>query len=234
MIAVAQATRDEWKKAAARKAAELVTDGMIVGLGTGSTAAFLVSLLGERVRSGLNIVGIPTSERTRAQAEREGIPLATFADHQRIDLTIDGADEIARGTLDLIKGAGGALLREKIVASASARMVVISDSSKLVERLGSVFAVPVEIVPFGWEATAGRLRDLAQDVRLRLVADRGPYVTDGGHYIVDCRFGAIGDPKALERDLAMIVGVVETGLFIDLASEALVADADGVHRLKRG
>jgi len=233
MTEALQDNRDEWKKAAARKAAELVTDGMIVGLGTGSTAAFLVSLLGERVRQGLNIVGIPTSERTRIQAEQEGIPLATFADHQRIDLTIDGADEIVRGTLDLIKGAGGALLREKIVAAASDRMVVISDSSKLVDRLGTVFAVPVEIVPFGWEVTASRLRDRAQDVRLRLGADRAPYVTDGGHYIVDCHFGAIADPKGLERDLATMVGVVETGLFVGLASEALVADADGVHRLGR-
>ena len=233
MSEAATVSTDEWKKAAAREAAQLVEDGMVVGLGTGSTAAFLVSVLGERVRQGLNIVGIPTSERTRLQALEEGIPLATFADHQEIDLTIDGADEIVRGTLDLIKGAGGALLREKIVACASKRMVVISDSSKLVDRLGSVFAVPVEIVPFGWEATASRLRDLARDLRLRLGSDGAPYVTDGGHYIVDCHFGPIGDPKSLERDLTTTVGVVETGLFIGIASEALVADAGGVHRLKR-
>lgn len=230
----ATANKDEWKKAAARKAAALVQDGMIVGLGTGSTAAFLVSILGERVRHGLNIVAIPTSERTRIQAIEEGIPLASFADHQEIDLTIDGADEIVRGTLDLIKGAGGALLREKIVACASKRMVVISDSSKLVDRLGSVFAVPVEIVPFGWEVTASRLRGRASDVRLRLGPEGAPYVTDGGHYIVDCHFGVISDPAALERDLATAVGVVETGLFIGIATEAFVADASKVRRLERG
>lgn len=227
------ASRDELKKDAARAAAALVEDGMVVGLGTGSTAAFLVTLLGERVRAGLRIVGIPTSERTAAQATQEGIALATFADYQRIDLTIDGADEILPGRLDLIKGAGGALLREKIVAAASARMAVISDDSKLVERLGSVFAVPVEIVPFGWEATASRLRDRAHDVHLRLTQNGAPYVTDGGHYIVDCRFAEIPDPAALERDLSAMVGVVESGLFVGLATEALIAGPDGVRQLMR-
>ena len=227
------AARDELKKAAARAAAELVEDGMVIGLGTGSTAAFLVALLGQRVRGGLKIIGIPTSERTAAQALQEGIPLATFADYQRIDLTIDGADEILTGTLDLIKGAGGALLREKIVAAASARMAVISDDSKLVDRLGSVFAVPVEIVPFGWEATASRLRDRAEEVKLRLVQGGAPYVTDGGHYIVDCRFAAIPDPAALERELSQMVGVVESGLFVGLATEALIAGPGGVRRLGR-
>ncbi|HLG86571.1 MAG TPA: ribose-5-phosphate isomerase RpiA [Alphaproteobacteria bacterium] len=228
------ASRDELKKAAARAAADLVEDGMVIGLGTGTTAAFLVALLGARVRGGLKIIGIPTSERTAAQAVQEGIPLATFADYQRIDLTIDGADEILPGTLDLIKGAGGALLREKIVAAASSRMAVISDDSKLVQRLGSVFAVPVEIVPFGWEATASRLRDRADEVRLRLVPGGGaPYVTDGGHYIVDCRFAAIPDPAGLERELSQMVGVVESGLFVGLATEALIAEPDGVRRLMR-
>lgn len=228
------ASQDEMKRAVARVAAELVEDGMVVGLGTGSTAAFLVTLLGERVRRGLRMVGIPTSERTRAQAVEEGIPLATFADYQRIDLTIDGADEILPGTLDLIKGAGGALLREKIVAAASTRMAVIGDVSKLVDRLGSVFAVPVEIVPFGWEATASRLKDRADEVRLRLASDGAAYVTDGGHYIVDCRFASIDDPAALERDLATMVGVVESGLFVGMATEALIAGADGVRRLVPG
>jgi ribose 5-phosphate isomerase A len=221
------------KKAAAMAAAELVTDHMVVGLGTGSTAQYLVSILGERVRAGLNIVAIPTSEATRQQALAEGITIVGFAEQQQIDLTIDGADEIAEGTLDLIKGGGGALLREKIVASASKRMVVISDDSKMVGKLGTTFALPVEIVPFGWEATVSHLRDRGPRVQLRMGQDRAPFLTDGGHYIADCRFAAIEDPAALERDLDTIVGVVETGLFVGIAAEAFVAGAGGVRRLTR-
>jgi ribose 5-phosphate isomerase A len=213
----------------------LVTENMVVGLGTGSTAAFLVARLGERVREGLDIVAIPTSEATRAQALAEGITIIGFDEQQRIDLTIDGADEIARGSLDLIKGAGGALLREKIVAAASDRMVVISDASKLVTMLGGAsFAVPVEIVPFGWEVTISRLRDLVNNkVALRPKADGSPFITDGGHYIVDCNFPAIENPADLERDLSAIVGVVESGLFVGMADEAFIADADGVRHLTR-
>jgi ribose 5-phosphate isomerase A len=222
------------KKAAAQAAAELVTDHMVVGLGTGSTAQYLVSILGERVRAGLNIVAIPTSEATRQQALAEGISIVGFSEQQRIDLTIDGADEIAEGTLDLIKGGGGALLREKIVASASNRMVVISDDSKMVGKLGTTFALPVEIVPFGWEVAVSRLRDRGPRVQLRIGKDGAPFLTDGGHYIADCRFDAIDDPAALERDLDTIVGVVETGLFVGIAAEAFVAGADGVRRLSRG
>ena len=229
---MAESKQDVLKRVAAHAAADMVVDGMVVGLGTGSTAALMVARLGERVRQGLHIVGIPTSERTRLQAEKEGIPLTSFAERQRIDLTIDGADEILPGTLDLIKGAGGALLREKIVAAASDRMVVISDASKIVSRLGSIFAVPVEVVPFGWEVTARRLRDLAREVSLRQSGD-APYVTDGGHYILDCRFAAIPSAAVLEADLKRIVGVVETGLFVGMASEALVAGADGVERLTK-
>lgn len=221
------------KKAAAQAAADLVTDNMIVGLGTGSTAQFLVSILGERVRAGLNIVAIPTSEATRQQALSEGITIVGFSEQQRIDLTIDGADEIATGTLDLIKGGGGALLREKIVAAASKRMVVICDDSKLVDRLGTTFALPVEIMPFGWEVTVSRLRDRAPIVQLRLGADGGPFLTDGGHYIADCRFDAIEDPAALERDIDTIVGVVESGLFVGIAAEAFIAGPDGVRRFVR-
>jgi ribose 5-phosphate isomerase A len=226
--------RDAWKKAAAEAAAELVTENMVVGLGTGSTAAFLVARLGERVREGLDIVAIPTSEATRAQALAEGITVVGFDEQQRIDLTIDGADEIARGSLDLIKGAGGALLREKIVAAASDRMVVISDASKLVNMLGASFAVPVEIIPFGWEVTISRLRDLANNkVMLRPKADGSPFITDGGHYIVDCNFPAIEKPADLERELSAVVGVVESGLFVGMAGEAFIADADGVRHLTR-
>ncbi len=228
------ATIQELKRAAAQAASDLVVDGMVVGLGTGSTAKFLVSIIGERVRQGLDIIAIPTSEATRIQAEAEGITVVGFSEQQRIDITIDGADEIARGRLDLIKGGGGALLREKIVAAASDRMVVISDASKLVDRLGGGFPLPVEIVPFGWEVTVNKLRDRAGKVTLRIGADGGPYVTDGGHYIVDCDFDLILDAGTLERDLATIVGVVESGLFVGIASEAFVADVDGVHRLVPG
>jgi ribose 5-phosphate isomerase A len=224
--------KDQLKKAAAEAASHLVENGMVVGLGTGTTAAFLVSSLGKRVREGLRIVAMPTSEATRVHAVAEGIAVAGFAEHTRIDLTIDGADEIAAGSLDLIKGAGGALLREKIVASASDRMIVIADGSKLVDRLGGgAFPLPVEIVPFGWEATIGRLRDRARDVRLRRDKQGAPYLTDGGHYIVDCDIDPLETPALFERDLNGIVGVVETGLFVAIATEAFIADASGVRRL---
>jgi ribose 5-phosphate isomerase A len=222
---------DEWKRAAALAASELVVDGMVVGLGTGSTAKFLVAIIGERVRQGLDILAIPTSEATRIQAEDEGITIIGFAERQRIDITIDGADEIGLGTLDLIKGGGGALLREKIVAAASDRMVVISDSSKVRDRIGGGFPLPVEIVPFGWEATFSRLRERTPNIRLRAGKDGGPFVTDGGHYIVDCSFDVIDNAGALERDLATIVGVVESGLFVGIAKEAFIASAEGVRRL---
>jgi len=225
--------RDEGKWAAALAASQLVTDDMVVGLGTGSTASLLVSILGERVRQGLKIVAIPTSEATRAQAEAESIPLIGFADRTRIDLTIDGADEIARGSLNLIKGGGGALLREKIVASASDSMVVIADSSKLVDRLSGGFPLPVEIVPFGWEVTIERIGERFGDVWVRRGRDGAPFVTDGGHYIVDCATGIIEDVPALEQDLRSIVGVVETGLFVGLAEQAFIGGPEGVQHLRR-
>jgi ribose 5-phosphate isomerase A len=204
---------------------------MVIGLGTGSTAAFLVSLLGVRVREGLHIAAVPTSEQTRIHAVAEGIPIIDFSEQQRLDLTIDGADEIERGSLNLIKGGGGALLREKIVALASKRMVVISDDSKLVDRLGGGFRVPVEIVPFGWEVTISRLRNRAKDTRLRRTENAAPFVTDGGHYIVDCHFDPIEDAGALERELSSIVGVVESGLFVGIAGEAIIGGAGGIVRL---
>jgi ribose 5-phosphate isomerase A len=224
--------RDGWKLAAALAASRLVEDGMVVGLGTGSTAAFLVSILGERVQQGLRISAIPTSEATRAQAEAEGIPLVEFADYTHIDLTIDGADEIARGSLDLIKGGGGALLREKIVASASDVLVVIADAAKLADRLGG-FALPVEVVPFGWQVTLMRIADRCRNARLRHDHAGRPFTTDGGHYIVDCDLDPVDDVSALDRDLASIVGVVETGFFVGLAAEAFVGGPTGVERLRR-
>ncbi|HET6520156.1 MAG TPA: ribose-5-phosphate isomerase RpiA [Geminicoccaceae bacterium] len=224
---------DAWKRAAAEAAAALVGDGMVVGLGTGSTAAFAVAALGGRVARGLRIVGIPTSERTADQARSLGIPLTGFAEHRRVDLTIDGADEIEPQSLDLIKGLGGALLREKIVASASDRLVIVADEGKLVGRLGERAPVPVEVVAFGWEVTARRLADLGARAARRTGADGQPFVTDGGNYILDCAFGPIEDPAGLEARLARVVGVVESGLFVGLATEAIVAGADGVQTITR-
>jgi len=224
------AALDGLKRDAAKTAADMVQNGMVVGLGTGSTAKHLVAILGERVRQGLKFVGIPTSEATRIQAESLGIRIVGFADTQHIDVTIDGADEIALGSLSLIKGGGGALLREKIVASASDKMVVISDETKVRAHLGGAFPLPVEIVPFGWEVAFNKLRDRCRSATLRQ-RDGKPFVTDGGHYIVDCDFDTIADPAALERDIDTIVGVVESGLFVGIASEALVAGTGGVKRL---
>jgi ribose 5-phosphate isomerase A len=221
--------QDQWKKATAEAAAKLVQTGMIVGLGTGSTAAFVVSELGRRVaQESLRIVGIPTSERTAEQARSLKIPLATLAEHTEIDLTIDGADEVERGTLFLIKGHGGALLREKIVAAASKRMVVVADETKLVERLGTNFTVPVEVVPFGWQATERKLRQLGANPKLRLSADNKPYVTDGGHYIVDCEYGPMQAPKEVAHHLDHVVGTVEHGLFLGFASQVFVGGQGGV------
>jgi len=224
---------DALKRAAAEAAVTLVQSGMAVGLGTGSTAAYAIAALIRRVREeGLDIVAIATSERSAAQAREGGLQLTDFAHHRRLDLTIDGADEITRGTLHLLKGAGGALLREKIVASASDRLAIIADESKLVDQLGLVALVPVEVVRFGWETTAERVSRLAEP-RLRLGPDGQPYRTDGGNYILDCTCGAITDPAALEAALARIVGVVESGLFIGMANVAFVAGPAGVARLDR-
>lgn len=225
--------QDQWKKAAAEAAVALVEDGMVVGLGSGSTAAFFVAGLARHIsEKHLRIVGIPTSEQTAQQARELKIPLATFAEQATIDLTVDGADEIQAGTLFLIKGHGGALLREKIVASTSKRMAVVADETKVVQRLGSSFAVPVEIVPFGWEATERKLRDLAANPSLRMAGQK-PFITDGGHYIMNCAFGPMDDPKEIANQLDHVVGVVEHGLFLDFATEARVAGPDGVKILKK-
>jgi ribose 5-phosphate isomerase A len=226
--------RDTQKRAAAEAAVALVQDGMVVGLGTGSTAAFAIDALAERVRQGLRILGVPTSERSAAQARRGGIPLTSLSDHRRLALTIDGADEIAIGSLDLIKGLGGALLREKLVAAASDRLVIVADGPKLVQRLGTHTPVPVEVVQFGWETTADRLAALGGNPVLRRGEDGQPFHTDGGNFILDCGFGPIADAAALAQRLSGVVGVVETGLFIGMAEMALVADDDDVRGLVRG
>jgi len=223
--------RDELKRAAAMRAIKEVEDGMVVGLGTGSTAAFVVEGLALRVAQGLRVVGIPTSERTAAQARRLGISIATFAEHQRLDLTIDGADEVQLGTLDLIKGLGGALLREKIVAAASDRLVIVVDQEKLVEQLGEHTPVPVEVTPFGWQATAVSLARLGCAPERRYTVGEQPYVTDGGNFILDCRFGALADPRAVEKSIALTVGTVESGLFVERSSMVVVASLTGVEVL---
>jgi ribose 5-phosphate isomerase A len=223
--------RDALKRAAAEAAVELVQDGMVVGLGTGSTAAFAIEALARRHRQGLRFAGIPTSERTAAQATAACIPLTTFGEHRQIDLTIDGADEVERGTLNLIKGLGGALLREKIVAAASRRLAIVVDGEKLVDGLGTHAPVPVEVVSFGLEATRAALERLGASARLRLSPAGEPFVTDSGNRILDCSFGPIADPARLETRIRRVVGVVESGLFIGRADPVFVADEAGVHRL---
>ena len=225
------------KRAAAERALEFVRPGMRLGLGTGSTAAHFVNLLGERVRAGLKIVAVPTSEATRAQAERLGIALTTLDETPQLDLTVDGADEIAPD-LTLIKGGGGALLREKIVASASARMVVIADQSKWVEVLGR-FALPIEIVPFGATVTQRAVEAVSAaagcpgPAPLRKTPSGHPFVTDGGHWLLDAQLQRIGDPRGLAARLAAIPGVVEHGLFIGLAGAAIVAGSTGIRVVER-
>ena len=222
-------TADEQKRSAAIKALELVSDGMRLGLGTGSTAAMFVEALGKRVAGGLNVIGVPTSQATRRQAEALGIPLAE-PDETELDLTVDGADEIDVG-LNLIKGGGGALLREKIVAASSRRMIVIADASKRVDTLGR-FPLPVEIVPFGARSTIRRVAEAARQVGCEgeIVLRRSgetPLVTDNGNWIVDCHFGAIPAPADLAVALAIVPGVVEHGLFVALCTGAIIGGPEG-------
>jgi ribose 5-phosphate isomerase A len=225
------------KRDAAAGALDFVQSGMRLGLGTGSTARPFVELLGERVRAGLDVIAVPTSEATRAQAEQCGIPLTTLDDTPELDLTIDGADEISPD-LTLIKGGGGALLREKIVAAASARMLVIADESKWVAMLGK-FALPVEVVPFGLASTKRAVESAAAaagcpgPVSLRRDKAGHAFVTDGGHFILDCALQRIADPRALADRLVAIPGVVEHGLFIGLAHVAVIAGPEGRRIVER-
>lgn len=228
---------DRWKQMAAARAIDEVQDGMVLGLGTGSTAARFVDLVGQRVREGLKVVCVPTSEATREQAERLGIPLATLDEQPFVNLTVDGADELD-ADLRLIKGGGGALLYEKIVATASDRMLVIADVSKRVATLGR-FPLPIEVVQFGVTATRAMIEALAEDVgcqgdiKLRLAADGGPFITDSGNFILDCAFGAIGDPEGLDEALKYVPGVVENGLFLGIADAAILAGPEGIVVLER-
>jgi ribose 5-phosphate isomerase A len=225
---------DTQKRQAAARALDFVRPGMRLGLGTGSTARHFIELLGERVRAGLDVVGVPTSEATAADARRCGIGLATLDEYPELDLTVDGADEIDPA-LNLIKGGGGALLREKIVASASRRMVVIADESKSVPVLGR-FPLPVEVVPFGLAATRRGIEAVTGRTGiavLRCTKDGHAFVTDGGHWIVDLALGSIADVGGLAARLAMIPGVVEHGLFVGLAQAAILAGPQGVRVVER-
>ena len=229
MIPTELAALDQEKQFAARAAADFVESGSIVGLGSGSTATWAIRFLGERVRGGLNIVGIPTSQKTKQLAEQMGIPLATLDQHPQIDIDIDGADEIDP-QLNLIKGGGGALLREKIIASASRRFIVVGDSSKQVAHLGK-FPLPVEVIPFAQSLIAKRIAALGAQVSLR--GGAAPFITDEGHHILDCTFGEILDPAALANELKAIPGVVEHGLFIGMAEMALIGKDGKVIQLRR-
>lgn len=228
---------DAYKRAAAARAVEFVRPGMRLGLGTGSTAKHFIELLGERIRAGLDVIAVPTSETTAADAKRYGIALTTLDETPELDLTVDGADEIGP-SLALIKGGGGALLREKIVATASAQMIVIADQSKCVNALGR-FPLPIEVVSFGLAATQRALDQAIIAVQrsgplaVRRTSDRHPFVTDGGHWIIDAALGRIDDPIALAHSLSDVPGVVEHGLFIGLARMAIIGGPDGVKITER-
>ncbi len=226
------ATLTAWKLAAARAAAAEVPDGAVIGLGSGSTAELVLPELAARMRSGLRVTGVATSERTRLLAANLGIPLATLDNVPALTLSVDGADEVAPPRLDLIKGRGGALLYEKLVAASSRYRIIIVDTTKLVTTLASHFPVPVEVVTFGWRHTAERLAALgcAPVVRQRGGA---PFVTDGGHYVLDCQFGPLADPRRTAADIKAISGVVEHGLFIGMTERVYVAGANGVQAYDR-
>jgi len=228
-------TGDCLKRLAAAHAVDFVEDGVVLGLGTGSTTAHAIDELGARLASGRlrNVVGVPTSEGTAFRARALGIPLTTLVEHPVLDLVIDGADEVDP-RLDLIKGLGGALLREKIVAVAACRFVAIVDESKLVQRLGTRGPLPVEVTRFSWEAHARWLASLGCQAELRRDANGDPYITDNHNFIIHCTFpDGIADPKALDGVLHARPGILEHGLFLDIATDVVVAGADGVRVLRR-
>lgn len=223
--------QDQEKEAAARASLRFIKEGQVVGLGTGSTAAYFIKLLGEQVKNGLRIRGIPTSVRSRELALSLGIPLTTLDECQDIAVTVDGADEVDP-QLRLIKGGGGALLREKIVASATRQMIVVADATKQVQMLGK-FPLPVEVIKFAEALVAKRIAALGAEVKLRTAVDGKPFVTDENNHILDCRFGEIRDADGLARELSAMPGVVEHGLFIGMASVALLARGTEIVELRR-
>lgn len=227
---------EELKRTAAERAVERVQSGMRLGLGTGSTVAHFLDVLAERLRSGAlkNLIGVPTSVRTAERSRELGIPLAEMHEGAPLDLTVDGADEVDP-SLDLIKGLGGALLREKMVAQASAQLIIMVDDSKVVARLGTKAPLPVEVVTFGWQAQLPFLRGLGAEPTLRVAADGSPFVSDNGNHMLDCRFaGGIYDPDAVDEELRRRAGVVESGLFLGMATAVVVAAPGGIRVLERG
>ncbi|MEI6775681.1 MAG: ribose-5-phosphate isomerase RpiA [Chloroflexales bacterium] len=228
------AQREELKRQAAEHAASLVQSGMVIGLGVGSTAIYAVRRIGALLASGelQNIVGVPCALRVEEEARRLGIPITTLEDHAHVDLTIDGADEVDP-QLNLIKGGGAALLREKIVAQSSLREVIIVDESKLSARLGTTWALPVEVIPFGWGAQARWIATLGAKVNLRLRENGEPLHTDQGNYLLDCNFGPIDDLETLAAQLSTRVGIVEHGLFLGMATDLIVAGADGIRHIQK-
>ncbi len=220
------------KRTAAEAAVRLVEDGMIVGLGTGSTAEYAIRLLGERCQQGLDIVGIPTSRWTESLARTHHIPLTDLQSSEHIDITIDGADEVDRESLCLLKGRGGALVREKLVALASDLVVIIADSTKLVDRLGFFHSVPVEVLSFGWRVPASGLVRLGGQIRMRTIdPGNAPFTSDNGNLILDVAFGPIDDPKELARSIKSLSGVVDHGLFIDVVDRVFIGNPSGVESL---
>lgn len=226
------AAASQKKRRAAEEAVGFVRDGNVLGLGTGSTVQFALEAIARRIRSeNLKVTGIPTSTRTETEARRLGIPLTTLEEHPLVDLTIDGADEIDP-QLNLIKGGGGALVREKVVASSSSDVIIIADDAKLVVRLGTTFPVPVELLPFARPLVERGLRALGATAAPRKQPNGSAYVTDNGNWILDARFARIEDPAKMEREITMIAGVVDCGIFTGLADLALVGTSDGVRRLR--
>lgn len=219
------------KEMAAREAVKDVKGGMVVGLGSGSTASIAIRLIGDRVREGADIVGIPTSRESEALGRSVGIRIGELKDHPRVDLTIDGADEVDPN-LDLVKGLGGALVREKIVAAATVEEVIVVDDSKLVQYLCQKAPLPVEIVRFSYEATVRRLEQFGCVPKMRF-KDGAMFVTDNGNYIADCRFPKIEDARRMEAEINLVPGVVDNGLFVGLTSKVIVASKDGIKVLER-
>ena len=223
---------ERMKQLACQRAAQEVQDGMVLGLGTGTTVYYFLQELGRMVREGVRITGVPTSVQTAQLATQLAIPLTTLDDYPHLDLAVDGADEVD-DHLNLIKGAGGALLREKIIAASAARFLVVVDESKMVHQLGARYPVPVEVVPFGHIPATHALEGLGARVTLRRGADGQTWISDNGNYILDCRFGPIADPLALQQQLLAIPAVIDSGLFIGMTDTVLVGHAEGVRRLER-
>lgn len=224
--------REQLKQRACQHAVREVQDGMVLGLGTGSTVYYFLQELGRLVREGLNITGVPTSLRTAQIATQLAIPLTTLEDQPHLDLAVDGADEVD-GQLNMVKGAGGALLREKIVAASASRFLIVVDDSKIVTSLGERYPIPIEVVTFGISPATRALEALGAQVTLRRQTDGQPWLTDNGNATLDCRFGHIADPNALQKQLLAIPAVVDTGLFIDMAHSVVVGQPEGVRLLTR-